>query len=346
MALKYSLIYVFSVLAVVSFYFGGVWSWSLVAFGFLFIPLVELVSQPNMNNIEKEDEQNIRNNRLYDALLYMVVPIQYGMLAYFVWSMKDYESMAWHEILGKTVSMGVLCGNYGINVAHELGHRTSKGERFLAKSLLLTSLYMHFIIEHNRGHHTRVATDEDPASARKGEWIYVFWVRSIVFSWLSAWEIEHKQLRKKGHGIFSFHNEMIRFSLIQLALIAGIAFFVGLFPALCFLGAAFTGILLLETINYIEHYGLRRKQVKENRYERVMPVHSWNSSHPLGRLMLFELSRHSDHHYLASRPYQILRHHDNSPQLPTGYPGMMLLSLFPPLFMAVMHPRLEACAAS
>jgi alkane 1-monooxygenase len=106
------------------------------------------------------------------------------------------------------------------------------------------------------------------------------------------------------------------------------------------MASACIGFLLLETVNYIEHYGLQRKKTAEG-YERAMPEHSWNSSHILGRLMLFELSRHSDHHYLASRKYQVLRHHEDAPQMPTGYPGMMILSLIPPLWFSVMHKRME-----
>jgi alkane 1-monooxygenase len=117
--------------------------------------------------------------------------------------------------------------------------------------------------------------------------------------------------------------------------------FFGSLALLCFLAAAVLGILLLETVNYIEHYGLERKKT-ESGYERAMPEHSWNSSHILGRLMLFELSRHSDHHYLASRKYQVLRHHDSAPQMPTGYPGMLLLSLIPPIWFGIMHKRIEA----
>jgi alkane 1-monooxygenase len=110
---------------------------------------------------------------------------------------------------------------------------------------------------------------------------------------------------------------------------------------LAFLGAAFMGMLMLETVNYIEHYGLQRKLGASGQYERAMPHHSWNSDHVVGRLMLFELSRHSDHHYLASRKYQVLRHHDNAPQMPTGYPGMMLLALVPPLWFSIMHKKIK-----
>ena len=132
-------------------------------------------------------------------------------------------------------------------------------------------------------------------------------------------------------------------NIVELvAIILATAMIFGYLVMLYFLGAAFFGIVLLETINYVEHYGLRRNKTNETTYERVMPVHSWNSNHPLGRIMLFELSRHSDHHYMASRKYQILRNFENSPQMPTGYPGMILLALVPPLWFKVMHKRIKA----
>src|SRR4029078_9547004 len=214
-------------------------------------------------------------------------------------------------------------------------------EQFLAKSLLLTSLYMHFFIEHNKGHHKRVATPEDPSSARFGEMLYAFFYRSIVFSYLSAWKIAGRDTRKKGHRGFSIYNEMVIFQLIQFAFIAGIFLAFGWLTTICFLVAATQGILLLETVNYIEHYGLQRAQIAEGKYERAMPEHSWNSNHVIGRVMLFELSRHSDHHYLASRKYQVLRHHEHSPQMPTGYPGMMLLAMVPPAWFSVMNGRVK-----
>ena len=139
-------------------------------------------------------------------------------------------------------------------------------------------------------------------------------------------------------GIF---NEMIQAHFFQGLLIVIIVIVFGLQSLICFLMAAFIGILLLETVNYIEHYGLERKKTANGNYERAMPAHSWNSNHPIGRLMLFELCRHSDHHYLASRKYQVLRHHENAPQLPTGYPGMMLLAHFPPVWFRVMKKQID-----
>jgi alkane 1-monooxygenase len=123
-------------------------------------------------------------------------------------------------------------------------------------------------------------------------------------------------------------------------LVAAIAAAFGVEVMGWYLGAAFIGIMLLETVNYIEHYGLRRRK-KGDTYERPLPIHSWNSDHPLGRLILLELTRHSDHHYLASRKYQVLRHFDESPQLPAGYPAMMVLAFFPPLWFRVMHREID-----
>ena len=207
--------------------------------------------------------------------------------------------------------------------------------------LLLTSQYMHFYIEHNKGHHKRIATPEDPSSARYGEWVYTFYFRTIIFSYFSAWNIANKEVKKKGKSVFSIYNEMIQFTLIQIAFVAIIFFWFGWLVTLYYLAASVIGIALLETVNYIEHYGLQRKFLGDGKYERAMPEHSWNSNHVIGRLMLFELSRHSDHHYLASRKYQVLRHHENSPQMPTGYPGMMILSLFPPAWFWVMNRRIK-----
>jgi alkane 1-monooxygenase len=268
------------------------------------------------------------------------MPFQYVALACYFYSI-TFVDQSGVDLAGKTAVMGLLCGTFGINVGHELGHRTNRFEQALAKLLLLTSLYMHFFIEHNKGHHKRVATPEDPSSARLGEPLYLFWIRSIVNSYRSAWHIAAKDQQKKGRPALSLRNEMIQFHAIQIGFVLAIGMALGWTVAILFIAAAFIGILLLETVNYIEHYGLQRKQIAEGKWERAMPEHSWNSNHVIGRVMLFELSRHSDHHYLASRKYQVLRHHDHSPQMPTGYPGMMLLALVPPVWFWVMNQKVR-----
>lgn len=286
------------------------------------------------------EEELAKSDKIYDLILYSIVPLQYAALALFLYSMA-HDSLTNIDIAGRIWVMGLLCGTFGINVGHELGHRSKKFEQLLAKMLLLTSLYMHFFIEHNKGHHKRVATPADPSSARYGEIIYTFYFRTIIFSYLSAWQIANKDVVKRGYTVISIYNEMLQFHLIQIAFLFMILFFFGWLITLYFLVAALIGMLLLETVNYIEHYGLQRKETSDGKYERAMPEHSWNSDHVIGRLMLFELSRHSDHHYLASRKYQVLRHFDNSPQMPAGYPGMMILALFPPAWFYVMNKRVK-----
>ncbi|MER3497544.1 MAG: hypothetical protein C4308_02330 [Chitinophagaceae bacterium] len=237
--------------------------------------------------------------------------------------------------------MGLICGTLGIHLGHELGHRSNRFDQTLAKLLLHSSLYMHFFIEHNKGHHKRVATKEERGSARLNEPVYFFYFRTIIFSYFSAWHIANADVKKKGRKIFSLNNPMLQFQLVQLAFVGLIYFLFGWLPMLYFLLAPLVGVLLLETVNYIEHYGLQQKELGNGKYERAMPQHSWNSDHVIGRLMLFELSRHSDPHYLASRKYQIRRHHEDSPQMPTGYPGMMVLCLIAPMWFWVMNRRIN-----
>ena len=338
----------FKYLSPLIIYLGAFWSfsttgwqvWLPIVWAWIIIPLAELLIKPVPSNMRAAEEELAKKERTYDFLLYFIVILQYSLLIKFLLAM-SLDEMTGADIAGRIWVMGLLCGTFGINVGHELGHRVNKFEQVLAKALLLTSLYMHFFTEHNKGHHKRVATPEDPSSARYGEPVYTFYFRTIFFSYISAWHIANDEVRKKGKPVFSLYNEMVQYSLIQLAFIAFIFFLFSGLVLLYFLAAAMIGILLLETVNYIEHYGLQRKPTGDGRYERAMPEHSWNSDHVIGRLMLFELSRHSDHHYLASRKYQVLRHHDASPQMPTGYPGMMILSLFPPAWFYVMNRRIK-----
>ena len=349
----------FKYLSPLIIYIGAFWSfsttgwqiWMPLIWAWVIIPLAELFIKPIPANMGIAEEELAKKDKTYDILLYLIVILQYSLLIKFcIAMMQDAGVMTWQDITGRIWVMGLLCGTFGINVGHELGHRVNKFEQTLAKALLLTSLYMHFFTEHNKGHHKRVATPEDPSSARYGEPVYTFYFRTIIFSYISAWYIANDETRKKarlndtvgqGKPAFSLYNEMVQFTLIQIAFLGLIFFVFSWLITLYFIAAAFIGILLLETVNYIEHYGLQRRLSGEGKYERTLPSHSWNSNHVIGRLMLFELSRHSDHHYLASRKYQVLRHHDDSPQMPTGYPGMMILSLFPPAWFYIMNRRIK-----
>jgi alkane 1-monooxygenase len=337
---KYFTPFVLYILALLSFNGNGLICWTPLLYTFFLIPFVELFIKADPKNLDEVEEALAKKNKAYDFILYAAVIMQYYSLWVFFNSLKQ-EQLSTIDIIGRVLSMGLLCAAFGINVAHELGHRVNKMEQTFAKMLLLTSLYMHFFIEHNKGHHKHVATPHDPSTAKYNQSVYAFWPQTLIGTYLSAWKIANEEVGKKGKRWYSLQNEMLLFQIIQLLFLFAIYYFFGAISALLFIVAAFMGGLLLETVNYIEHYGLSRNTTSEEQYERVQPHHSWNSNHIIGRLMLFELSRHSDHHYLASRKYQILRSFDNAPQMPTGYPGMILLSLFPPLWFKIMHQQMK-----
>ncbi len=339
-ALKYFTPLILYALALVAFSGKGIFTWIPLIYAWIFLPIIELFLRPDEKNMSAIEAELASNNRLYDLMLYIIVPLQFGALFYYLMVIGQ-NKLLWWETTGRILSMGLLCGTFGINVGHELGHRAKKYEQLLAKALLMTSLYMHFFIEHNKGHHKHVATPQDPSSARINEPVYTFYFRTIIFSYFSAWRISNSEVLKKGLPVLHWRNEMVQAHVIQFIFLIAINLIFGWLVCVYYIFAAFIGIGLLETVNYIEHYGLQRKMTANGRYERTMPNHSWNSNHLLGRLMLFELSRHSDHHYLASRKYQVLKHHDKAPQLPTGYPGCMLLSLLPPVWFYVMNRRIR-----
>jgi len=229
-----------------SIYLKGYYSFTALIFLFGVIPLMELFFSGTEKNLSKIEQAIVKKDPLYDIILYIMVPIQYGLLGYYLYTMKTADLMLF-EIIGITLAFGFSSGVLGINVAHELGHRNTKFEQTLSKLLLLTTLYMHFFIEHNRGHHKHVSTDDDPASSRVGEWVYTFWFRSTIGGWLSAWKLEFERLDKKKQSRFTLKNEMLVFQLIQLAFVSVIYFVFGWQTTLYFLITSIIGFLLLET---------------------------------------------------------------------------------------------------
>ncbi len=338
---KYLLAYIGPATAFAAIYLGGVWSYSAVVLAFLIIPLSELLVPADGGNVPAASVAHRQGRRYFDWLLYANIPILYSLIVFFLWRVMYSELAAW-EIVGMTLGVGTFVGASGINVAHELGHRAAKAEQIMSLILLLPALYMHFQIEHNRGHHRYVATPQDPATARYGEWIYAFWLRSAIQGYMNAWRLEATRLRKEGLPLISRHNLMLVYGLLQLGYLAIIYVVFGWLALALAVVIAAIGVLLLESINYIEHYGLLRQQRSEGHYERVQHHHSWNSNHDLGRIFLYELTRHPDHHYKASKKYQVLEHISESPQLPLGYPGSILLTLVPPLWFRLMNPRVPA----
>lgn len=335
--LKYLIAYILPFTGWMAVTMDGIYTYSALIFAFICIPLVEAFVPRSRDNLTAKEAKVKTSSLFFDMLLYLNVPIVYALL-YLALHRVSNDVLTTGEIIGIVGSVGTVFGACAINVAHELGHKRGQLPQLASKVLLLPCLYMHFFVEHNRGHHLNVGTPEDPATSRYGEHVYRFWWRSVRDSYLHAWQLEAKRLTRAGKAIVGLGNEMLLYHIIQIAYLVIITWLFGLVGLGVAVAIAVFSFLLLETINYIEHYGLQRQKLPNGRYERVEVFHSWNSNHELGRLVLYELTRHSDHHYIASKKYQVLNHHDESPQLPLGYPGSMLLSFVPPLWFKLMNP--------
>lgn len=343
--LKYLFAYTIPASAYLSFTSTGIWTYSAVFFAFIVIPLLDVFTGETKDNLSDEDASYKKTKWIFDLMLYLNVPIVFGLL-YLIFNNIQSQHYETYEFVGLVLSSGILLATNGINVAHELGHRRPYFERFLSKLLYLPCLYMHFYIEHNFGHHLKVATPEDGATARFRQTLYSFWFTSVTRQYSSAWKIQLQQLKSRELPFFSIKNDMLLYHFIQPIYLIGIY---GLFSFRVMLFAIIVGIvafLFLECINYIEHYGLRRFKTESGRYERVQPHHSWNSNFNIGRITLYELTRHSDHHYKSTKKYQILNSYSESPTLPLGYPASILLSLVPPLWFWVMNPRVPKAMKS
>ena len=306
--LKYVAALTIPLSAVVSISLSGYWSYFTVVYAFIIIPLLELILPLDATNFDTKAKEKKSTSILFDWMLYANIPIVFGLLGYFLWTVTS-QQYATYEQIGLMLSTGIVLGTNGINVAHELGHRLKSKERFLGKLLLLPSLYMHFYIEHNFGHHVNAATKEDPATALYNQPVYSFWITSVSRQFIKAWKIQRALLKSGCNGIFSVKNDMLWYMVFEVLYLATVFALLGLEGLLFATGAGVIGFLLLETVNYIEHYGLIRLKLPSGRYERVQEIHSWNSNHVLGRIVLYELTRHSDHHYFSSKKYQLLDNH-------------------------------------
>jgi alkane 1-monooxygenase len=338
--MKYLFSFLIPASVVAGLWYGGLWAWLTVVIVFIGVPLLDRLLGRDPTNLDPATEKRAADSAPYSFILYSYLPIQIGLLFLLgqVWNNSD--AAIWVRV-GWVLSVALCTGGMGITVAHELIHRRSLFERWIGRLLLMTVLYMHFAIEHVRGHHARVGTIEDPATARQGIDVYRFIATTIPGQWISAWNLEAARLRKHQRSLWSWRNEMLLFVAMQSLWLSLIVWFFGVMFLPIYLIVAGISFLLLEMINYVEHYGLERNQLPNGRYEAVRDHHSWNSDHRVSRALLFELTRHSDHHLVATRPYQILRSPESRTELPSGYPGMILLALVPPVWFAVMDPRVE-----
>ncbi len=317
-----------------AFYFYG----PALVFGVF--PLADLLFGMDAENPPDSAIKWIEQDRYYRWCTYLYLPIQYAGLIFACWLWSS-GKLSTVEDIGLALTVAMVSG-IAINTAHELGHKRASLERWLSKVALAQSAYGHFFIEHNRGHHVRVATPEDPASSRLGESFYAFLPRTVAGSLSSAWELEGVRLARMKCSRWTLHNDILNAWAMTVVLFAALAVVFGPVVLPYLLLQAVLGFSLLEVVNYLEHYGLLRQRREDGRYERTRPEHSWNSNNVASNVLLYHLQRHSDHHANPVRRYQALRHVDEAPQLPTGYAGMIVLAAFPPLWRRVMDRRLLA----
>lgn len=313
------------------FYFAG------PVFILVIIPLLDWVFGTDRSNPPDWAVEQLAEDRFYRWCTFLFLPLQYAGLVFACWVVTT-RGLSLVDQFGYALTVGTVAG-VAINTAHELGHKSVKAERRLAKLALAQSGYGHFYVEHNRGHHNRVATPEDPASSRLGETFWEFLPRTVVGSARSAWELESRRLKAQGKKVWSTDNDVLTAWAMTVVLFAGLtaAFGVKILPFLVV--QAVFGFSLLEVVNYLEHYGLMRQKDANGRYERCQPEHSWNSNHVASNVILYQLERHSDHHAHPTRRYQALRHFNDAPQLPSGYGLMLGLAYLPPVWRRVMDHR-------
>lgn len=311
---------------------------------FVIIPLLDwLIGQDPVNPDEQAEVPALSEEKYYRFLTLAVVPMQIFVTVggAYLWIAQG-DQLNWLGDIGWLVTIGICSGILAINVGHELIHKDSKLETWAGGLLLSMVTYAGFKVEHLRGHHVHVSTPEDASSSRYNQSLYQFMPHALKHNFLNAWALEAKELKRRNLPVISWHNELIWWYSISALFLIGFTIAFGWMGALYFLATSFIAGCTLEVINYIEHYGLHRRKLENGKYERTTIHHSWNSNYLLTNLVLFHLQRHSDHHANAKRRYQVLRHNDESPQLPTGYAGMFLLAFFPPLWFRVMNPRVEA----
>ncbi len=318
----------------------SVFWWSGPVWVLVMIPLLDWVFGTDRSNPPDWAVEPLSRDRYYRWCTFLYLPLQYAGLVFACWIVTT-RDLSLLSQLGYALTVGTVAG-VGINTAHELGHKKERSERVLAKVALAQSGYGHFYVEHNRGHHNRVATPEDPASSRLGESFWAFLPRTVIGSARSAWALEARRLTAQGKRVWSKDNDVLTAWAMTVVLFAVLAVTFGPVVLPFLVVQAVFGFSLLEVVNYLEHYGLLRQQDANGRYERCNPQHSWNSNHIASNVLLYQLERHSDHHAHPTRRYQTLRHFDESPQLPSGYGLMLGLAYLPPVWRRVMDHRVLA----
>ncbi len=313
---------------------------------FVVFPLLDTLIGIDTRNPRTQDEPAIAAEPAYRALALAALPAVALLLAWGAAAFATLAATSPAAAAEVAVAVGLVSGAIGITYAHELIHKPGALERNVGGILLALVAYGGFKIEHIFGHHVDVATPKDTSTAPLGRSAYRFLLRAWTENPVKAWTLNAYRMRMRGLSPWHWRNELWWWTALTVAVAGGHYTWQGAAGLAYFAIQAFVAVTLLELVNYIEHYGLLRARRADGSYERVTPRHSWNDSHKLSNMVLLNLQRHSDHHAHAARRYPVLRHHDDAPQLPTGYATLILLALVPPLWRRLMDPRVAAWKAA
>jgi alkane 1-monooxygenase len=319
---------------------SGSESWFVLLFvtNFVAIPILDMIIGTDGDNPPEQVAMQLNLDPYYRYLTYVTVGVHFIVILGTTFYAAT-QALSWWAFLLFAVQAGFI-GGLAINTAHELGHKSSRLEKYLARLALGVPCYGHFTGEHNRGHHMLVSTPDDTASSRMGESIYRFALREIPGAFLRGWKLEKARLRSRDLPLWHRSNPILQSYAVSLAVAAFLVAAAGWLAIPFLLVHHLTAYWQLTSANYIEHYGLLREKQPDGRYEPCQPHHSWNSNQILSNLILFHLQRHSDHHKNPLRRYQSLRNYEDLPSLPNGYLGMFVLAWAPPLWFRVMDKRL------
>lgn len=302
------------------------------------IPYLDHFFSEDTSHVDFAQMKCLEQDPYYIAVIAAYLPLQYinNIYAAYLATQKNTHVVD-VVLLGSLLS---VVNVVGINVAHELGHKHQPYQHLLAHIALLPSMYSHFRIEHNYGHHRFVATPHDPASAYWGESFWHFLPRSIVGGFKSAINIEKQRLSRKKLGFWQPKNELLQAWVVGLMYHGCMLKIFGRKWVLLQTAQVAYTITLLEAVNYMEHYGLKRKRINAHAYEAVSRQHSWNHNSVFSNLIFYHLQRHSDHHAHPSKPFQLLENDKDAPTLPKGYGGLFTDVFIPKRWFKLMHPRL------
>jgi len=314
----------------------------LVSYGI--VPVLDLLAGRVVTQFSAAEQTRLARDRMLRVIPWLCALSWLVTLAWALAIAPQVQALPWTSVLGFVVSLGIVGGILAINVAHELIHRNNRLERMLGGVLLASVCYGVFKVEHVRGHHLRVATADDPATARRGESAYGFVLRSIAGTHRHGWHLERDRLARAGRTGWGalVGNEVLHWSLLSAALALAAYAWRGGAGLSVMVAAALVAVVELELVNYTEHYGLLRRCDASGTHEPVQHLHSWDYSGWLTNALLINLQRHSDHHAHGGRGYGALNSHTDAPQLPASYAAMIVAALLPPVFYRVMDARLRA----